>query len=90
MVIVGDYNTRDDESARFGGVNRNEIGTYRLIHAVRRLVTGQDLGLKIDPLCRCAYVPLQHSGTEQSTVVFACEFETSGLNLFWVMACGRK
>ncbi|MET4859265.1 DUF1834 family protein [Morganella morganii] len=77
VVIVGDYNTRDDESARFGGVNRDEVGTYRLIHAVRRLTTGQDLGLKITPFMPLRVRTLYNTQVQNDALsVFACEFET--------------
>lgn len=77
VVIAGDYNTRDDESARMGGVNRNEVGTYRLIQAVRRLITGQDLGLSISPFMPLRVRTLYNTQVQNKALsVFACEFET--------------
>ncbi len=48
VVVVGDYNTRSEQSARQGGSVRDEVGTNQLVESVRRLLTGQDLGLEID------------------------------------------
>ncbi len=48
VVVVGDYNTRSEQSARQGGTVRDEVGTNQLVESVRRLLTGQDLGLEID------------------------------------------
>lgn len=77
VVMVGDYNTRSDTASRTGGVNLNEVGTYRHIHGVRRLLTGQDLGLIIDPLMPGVVRTLYNTQVnERALSIFACEFET--------------
>lgn len=77
VVMVGDYNTRSDAASRTGGVNLNEVGTYRHVHGVRRLLTGQDLGLTIDPLMPGVVRTLYNTQVnERALSIFACEFET--------------
>lgn len=77
VVMVGDYNTRSDAASRTGGANLNEVGTYRHIHGVRRLLTGQDLGLTIDPLMPGVVRTLYNTQVnERALSIFACEFET--------------
>nr|ELR5201263.1 DUF1834 family protein [Providencia rettgeri] len=77
VVMVGDYNTRSDAASRSGGANLNEVGTYRHIHGVRRLLTGQDLGLTIDPLMPGVVRTLYNTQVnERALSIFACEFET--------------
>lgn len=77
VVMVGDYNTRSDASSRTGGANLNEVGTYRHIHGVRRLLTGQDLGLTINPLMPGVVRTLYNTQVnERALSIFACEFET--------------
>lgn len=80
VVMVGDYNVRSEGSTRLGGPNPDEVGSYRLVHAVRRLLTGQDLGLDIDYFrpgrVRTLY-NTQMNGRAFS--VFGCEFDT-----YWV------
>ncbi|MCR4178908.1 DUF1834 family protein [Providencia vermicola] len=77
VVMVGDYNTRSDAASRTGGVNLNEVGTYRHIHGVRRLLAGQDLGLTIDPLMPGVVRTLYNTQVnERALSIFACEFET--------------
>jgi phage gp37-like protein len=82
VVVVGDYNDRDDESARHGGVNLNEVGTNRLVTSVRRLITGQDLGLKIDYFEPGRVRTLFNTRMkDQALSVFACEFDTRWVEL---------
>ncbi|WP_336845165.1 DUF1834 family protein [Providencia rettgeri] len=77
VVMVGDYNTRSDAASRTGGANLNEVGTYRHIHGVRRLLTGQDLGLTIAPLMPGVVRTLYNTQVnERALSIFACEFET--------------
>ena len=77
VVMVGDYNTRSDAASRTGGANINEVGTYRHIHGVRRLLTGQDLGLTIAPLMPGVVRTLYNTQVnERALSIFACEFET--------------
>lgn len=77
VVVVGDYNTRDEQSTRHGGVNLNEVGTNLLVESVRRLITGQDLGLKIDYFEPGRVRTLFNTSVEDKALsVFACEFDT--------------
>jgi phage gp37-like protein len=80
VVIVGDYSTRSEATSRRGGVNVDEVGCYRLVYAVRRLLTGQDLGLKINPLMPGRVRTLFNTQfAERALSVFACEFDTQWL-----------
>ncbi|PHM47090.1 DUF1834 family protein [Xenorhabdus miraniensis] len=80
VVIVGDYSTRSESTSRQGGVNVNEVGCYRLVYAVRRLLTGQDLGLKITPLMPGRVRTLFNTSVaERALSIFACEFDTQWL-----------
>lgn len=77
VVVVGDYNTRDEQATRHGGVNLNEVGTNLMIESVRRLVTGQDLGLKIDYFRPGRVRTLFNTRLEDRALsVYACEFDT--------------
>ncbi|MGL5799263.1 MAG: DUF1834 family protein [Plesiomonas sp.] len=77
VVIVGDRNLRNENAARFGGPHIEEVGTYRLVTAVRRLLSGQDMGLSIDPLVPGRVRTLFNTQVEQAALsVFACEFDT--------------
>lgn len=77
VVVVGDYNTRNEESTRHGGVNLNEVGTNLLVESVRRLITGQDLGLKIKEFTPGRVRTLFNTSVEEKALsVFACEFDT--------------
>lgn len=77
VVMVGDYNLRDEGSTRMGGANLDEVGSYRMVHAVRRLLINQDFGLQVDYLkpgrVRTLY-NTQMGGRAFS--VFGCEFDT--------------
>ncbi|EDN4425263.1 DUF1834 family protein [Salmonella enterica subsp. enterica serovar Kentucky] len=79
-VIVGERNVRSEESARTGGVNKDEVGTYRMIEAVRRLLSGQDMadtGIRIAPLQPGRVITLFNTEVERHAMsVFACEFDT--------------
>lgn len=80
VVIVGDRSVRSETASRTGGASPNEPGTYRMIAAVRRLLSGQDMadtGLKIDPLTPGRVRTLFNTQLEkQAFSVFACEFDT--------------
>ena len=80
VVMVGDRSVRNEESSRTGGPGTDEVGTYRLIAAVRRLLSGQDLadtGIKIDPFRPGRVRTLFNTQVErQAFSVFACEFDT--------------
>lgn len=79
-VIAADYNIRSEVSTRQGGVNLNEVGTYRLISGIRRLLTNQDMGLPIDELKPGAIRTLFNTNINNKAVsVFACEFDT-----YWI------
>ncbi|NUL36328.1 DUF1834 family protein [Kosakonia sacchari] len=79
-VIVGERNVRSEEAARTGGVNVGEVGTYRMVEAVRRLLSGQDMadtGIRIAPLQPGRVRTLFNTEVErQALSVFACEFDT--------------
>lgn len=79
-VIVGERNVRSEEAARMGGVNADEVGTYRMIAAVRRLLSGQDMadtGIRIGPLQPGRVRTLFNTEVERKALsVFACEFDT--------------
>lgn len=76
-IMVGEYNTRSDESARHGGITQDEVGTNLLVDSVRRLITGQDLGLKIDYFVPGQVRTLFNTKTHDEAIsVYACEFDT--------------
>ncbi|MED0011700.1 MULTISPECIES: DUF1834 family protein [Escherichia] len=77
VVVVGDYTPRSEQSARQGGTVRDEVGTNLLVESVRRLLTGQDLGLEIDYFEPGRVRTLFNTGVaERAMSVFACEFDT--------------
>ncbi|TNI12702.1 phage protein Gp37 [Aeromonas veronii] len=82
VVVVGDYNTRDEQSTRHGGVHLDEVGTNLMVESVRRLITGQDLGLKIDYFEPGRVRTLFNTAVEEKALsVFACEFDTKWVEL---------
>ncbi|MDY4388567.1 MULTISPECIES: DUF1834 family protein [Pectobacterium] len=80
VVIVGERSVRSEEASRHGGPHIGEVGTYRMVEAVRRLLSGQDLaesGLKIDFLMPGRVRPLFNTRLERNALsIFACEFDT--------------
>lgn len=77
VVIAGTRSVRSDEAARRGGATKDEVGSYALIYAVRRLLARQDLGLPIDHLMPGKVRPLFNTRFEKMAMsVFACEFDT--------------
>ncbi|MBG6248168.1 MULTISPECIES: DUF1834 family protein [Symbiopectobacterium] len=80
VVIFGERSVRSEEASRHGGANLNEVGTYRMVSAVRWLLSGQDLaesGLKVDFLMPGRVRSLFNTRLErQALSVFACEFDT--------------
>lgn len=77
VVMVGDINNRNESASRHGGIHQHEVGTYNLVFAVRRLLSGQDLGLSIDALTPGRVRTLFNTKLErQALSVFACEFDT--------------
>ena len=49
-VLVGDRASGSEADSRFGGLHRNDVGTYRLMQAVRLLLINQTMGLCIGRL----------------------------------------
>jgi phage gp37-like protein len=77
-VLVGDKNTRSEASARHGGSRLDEVGTNNLVAAVTRIISGQDLGLRIEAFKPGAVRTLFNTTIEHDAMsVFACEFHTS-------------
>ncbi|MCX8962138.1 DUF1834 family protein [Erwinia psidii] len=80
VVIVGERNLRDEKSSRLGGPGADETGTTRLVTAVRRLLSGQDMDLPIDHLIPGRVRTLFNTKLEKMAAsVFACEFDTKWL-----------
>ncbi|MDR4896014.1 DUF1834 family protein [Yersinia kristensenii] len=80
VVIVGERNVRSEEATRQGGPGLAEVGTYKMVEAVRRLLSGQDLGLKIAHLVPGRVRTLFNTKVGDAALsVFACEFDT-----YWV------
>lgn len=76
-VFVVDYNLRGNEALRHGGPGIEEPGCYRLIRSVRRLLAGQDLGLKIDYLRPEGVRPVGGKAfNEKAIAVYECVFST--------------
>ena len=77
VVMVGEINRRSEAAGRRGGPSISEVGTYRLLYAVRRLLSGQDLGMEIDYLRPGRVRTLFNTRIQkQAFSVFAAEFET--------------
>lgn len=80
-VFVADYNLRSNESVRHGGPGIAEPGCYRMIRSVRRLLTGQDLGLKIDYLRPESVRPVAGQVfNEKGIAVYECIFSTQWID----------
>lgn len=80
VVMVGQRNVRGEAAGRRGGPAQGEVGTYPLVYAVRRLLSGQDMDLPIDPLTPGRVRTLFNTRLEdQAFSVFACEFATAWL-----------
>lgn len=76
-VFVVDYNLRGNESVRHGGVNLDEPGCYRLVRAVRRLLSGQDLGLEIGKLQPGTVRMVTGKAlSEKAVAMYECVFDT--------------
>ncbi len=79
-MIVGERNVRSEESTRQGGPGLEEVGTYKMVEAVRRLLSGQDLGIRIAHLVPGRVRTLFNTKVGDAALsVFACEFDT-----YWV------
>lgn len=75
-VMVGTRNVRGERHTRHGSVR--EVGTYQLLEDVRNLLTGQSLGLSIDPLSLGADRTLFNTRVgAEALSVFAAEFHTA-------------
>lgn len=82
VVMCAARNVRQ-EAARRG--YSGEVGAYQLVRAVRRLLDGQDLGLKIDYLKAGRVRTLYNTKLGGEAVsVFACEFSTAWIELLMV------
>ncbi|KAA5957747.1 MULTISPECIES: phage protein Gp37 [unclassified Pantoea] len=77
-VVVADYSLRENEAARHGGVRDDEPGCYRLIRAVRRLLTEQDMGLEIQRLRPVTVRPATNKTLSgRAIAVYECIFDTA-------------
>jgi phage gp37-like protein len=75
VVLVGARNLRSEASTRQGDVR--QVGTYRMIADVRRLLTNQDLGLPIDPFTPGRARTLVNANLKgQAVSAFALEWHT--------------
>lgn len=79
VVLVGTQTVRSEQAGRRGGPRVNEVGTYQLIYAVRRLLSNQDLGLSGVDYLQPGTVRTLFNGAlgAQAVSVFAVEFDTS-------------
>ncbi|MCI4235941.1 DUF1834 family protein [Dickeya dianthicola] len=81
VVIVGERSVRSEEASRHGGARLDEVGTYRMVTAVRRLLSGQDMadaGLRIQALMPGRVRTLFNASLKDNALsVFACEFDTA-------------
>jgi phage gp37-like protein len=79
-VMVACYNVREETARRQGGpmgINRDEPGSNLLIRSIRRLLTRQDFGLKIEPLMPGRVRNLFNSAMNHKALsAYACEFDT--------------
>lgn len=74
-VMAGQRSVRSESAARTG--SREEIGTDRLVTAIRRLLTGQDFGLDdVGQMAPGAVRPLFNARAKgDATAIFAAEFD---------------
>jgi len=76
-VLVGDRASGSEADSRFGGLHRNDVGTYRLMQAVRLLLINQTMGLCIGRLKPGKAKSLFSKQMELDAIsVFALDFET--------------
>lgn len=76
-VYVVDYSVRSEERRRKAGPELDEPGTNRIVRAVRRLLTRQDLGLNICPLMPGRVRSLFSTVLNGKAIsAYACEFDT--------------
>lgn len=77
VVMVGERNLQQ-QAGRQGGARPEQVGVYPLLYAVRRLLSGQDLGLAISPLQPGKVRTLYNTRLQADAfAVFACEFSCS-------------
>lgn len=75
-VMLGEQNRRSEAAGRKGGPLASEVGTYPLLYAVRRLLSGQDLDMEIDRLKPGRVRTLFNTRhNTQAFSIFAAEFE---------------
>ncbi|WP_103035228.1 DUF1834 family protein [Castellaniella caeni] len=76
VVMIGEKtNVRGNQPGRQGGPMITEVGTYPLLYAVRRLLSGQDLGIEIDQLRPGRVRTLFNTRVSQTPMTaFAAEF----------------
>lgn len=76
-VLVGDRASGSEADSRFGGLHRHDVGTYRLMQAVRLLLINQTMGLCIGRLKPGKAKSLFSKQMELNAIsVFALDFET--------------
>lgn len=77
VVMVGARSARSEAASRHGGPSVGEIGTNLLIYGVRRLLTQQDLGLRIKEFAPGSVRTLFNTRlAREAFSVFALEFHT--------------
>lgn len=87
VVMCGEKNQRSDAAGRRGGVLDSEVGSYPLLYAVRRLLSGQDLhgvdsGLKIEHLSPGRVRTMFNTRHNHAAFsIFAAEFSTKWVEL---------
>lgn len=76
VVMIGEKTAvRSNRTGRQGGALITEVGTYPLLYAVRRLLSGQELGLPIDRLKPGRVRTLFNTRVAQTPMTaFAAEF----------------
>lgn len=74
-VMVGQRSLRSESAPRNG--SRDQVGTYQLIYAIRRLLMGQDFGLDgVGQMAAGAVRPLFNGRTKgDACSIFALEFD---------------
>lgn len=79
VVMLGERNLQQ-QAGRQGGARAEQVGIYPLVYAVRRLLSGQDLGLAISHLQPGKVRTLYNTRlANDAFAVFACEFSCSWL-----------
>lgn len=76
-VLVADRAYGGEPDSRLGGLHEDDVGSYRLVRAVRLLLGGQSFGLAIRPFCPKSVRSLFTRQIEHDALsVMAAEFET--------------